>query len=195
AAAPPPTYRGVAPGTVGYPRVGCRVAIYYETRDRVTRPGEIGTIFVSSGLSFSGYTDGRNKEIVDGLLSSGDVGHFDADGRLFIDGRDDEMIISGGENVYPSEVENLLTERSDIAEAAVIGVADRDFGQRLRAFVVPAGGAALDPQEIKDYVKAHLARHKVPREVDIIAELPRNATGKLLRRQLIEQSSTDSAVD
>ncbi|NEW26084.1 acyl-CoA synthetase [Nocardia cyriacigeorgica] len=185
----------VAPGTVGYPPVGCRVAIYDENRDRVTRPGEIGTIFVSSGLSFSGYTDGRNKEIVDGLLSSGDVGHFDADGRLFIDGRDDEMIISGGENVYPSEVENLLTERSDIAEAAVIGVADRDFGQRLRAFVVPAGGAALDPQEIKDYVKAHLARHKVPREVDIIAELPRNATGKLLRRQLIEQSSTDSAVD
>ncbi|TLG05368.1 acyl-CoA synthetase [Nocardia cyriacigeorgica] len=178
-----------APGTVGRPPVGCRVAIYDENRNRVTTPYEVGTIFVSSGLSFSGYTDGRNKEIVDGLLSSGDVGHFDAEGRLFIDGRDDEMIISGGENVYPSEVENLLTERPDILEAAVIGVADRDFGQRLHAYVVPASGATLEPQEIREYVKTHLARHKVPREVSVIDELPRNATGKLLRRQLIAQAS------
>ncbi|WP_181721586.1 acyl-CoA synthetase [Nocardia gipuzkoensis] len=176
----------VAPGTVGRPPVGCRVAIYDAQRNKITTPGEVGTIFVSSGLSFSGYTDGRNKEMVDGLLSSGDVGHFDADGRLFIDGRDDDMIISGGENVYPLEVENLLVERPDILEAAVVGVDDRDFGKRLRAFVVPAEGAERDPQEIKDYVRANLARHKVPREVVFIDELPRNATGKLLRRSLEE---------
>jgi fatty-acyl-CoA synthase len=176
----------VAPGTVGKPPVGCRVAIYDARRKRITTPGEVGTIFVSSGLSFSGYTDGRHKEIVDGLLSSGDVGHFDADGRLFIDGRDDDMIVSGGENVFPLEVENLLVDRADILDAAVVGVEDRDFGKRLRAFVVPAEGAERDEQEIKDYVKANLARHKVPREVVFVEELPRNATGKLMRRKLEE---------
>ncbi|MFJ1455429.1 acyl-CoA synthetase [Nocardia sp. N2S4-5] len=173
-----------APGTVGRPPVGCRVALYDERRRRITEPGVVGTIFVASGLSFTGYTDGRHKEIVDGMLSSGDVGHFDADGRLFIDGRDDDMIVSGGENVYPLEVENLLAERPDIAEAAVVGVDDRDFGKRLRAFVVRLGDATCDEQEIKAYVKTHLARHKVPREVVFLDELPRNATGKLLRRVL-----------
>ncbi|WP_083905228.1 acyl-CoA synthetase [Nocardia transvalensis] len=174
-----------APGTVGRPPVGCRVAVYDDRRRRITEPGRIGTIFVSSGLSFTGYTDGGNKEIVDGLLCSGDVGHFDSAGRLFIDGRDDDMIVSGGENVYPLEVENLLVERSDVIDAAVVGVDDHDFGKRLRAFVVPADGAARDPQEIKDYVKARLARHKVPRDVVFVGELPRNATGKLLRRRLV----------
>ncbi|UGT62896.1 acyl-CoA synthetase [Nocardia asteroides] len=176
----------LAPGTVGRPPVGCRVALYDERRARITEPGVVGTIFVSSGLSFAGYTDGRTRETVDGLLSSGDVGHFDAEGRLFVDGRDDDMIISGGENVFPLEVENLLVERGDIAEAAVVGVPDADFGQRLRAFVVPVDGASVDAQEIKDYVKADLARHKVPREVIVLDELPRNATGKLLRRALLE---------
>ncbi|GGL01943.1 acyl-CoA synthetase [Nocardia jinanensis] len=173
-----------APGTVGKPPVGCRVALYDEQRNRITEPGTVGTIFVSSGLSFGGYTDGRHKEIVDGLLSSGDVGHFDAEGRLFIDGRDDDMIVSGGENVFPLEVENLLVERSDVLEAAVVGVPDRDFGTRLRAFVVPAAGAALGEEDIRDYVKANLARHKVPRDVIFLDELPRNATGKLMRRHL-----------
>src|SRR5690606_8569080 len=163
-----------APGTVGRPPVGCRVAIYDEQRNKITTPGVVGTIFVSSGLSFSGYTDGRTKETVDGLLSSGDVGHFDAEGRLFIDGRDDDMIVSGGENVFPLEVENLLVERPDVLEAAVVGVPDRDFGKRLRAFVVTTPGGARDEQEIKDYVKANLARHKVPREVGFLDELPRN---------------------
>jgi len=178
-----------APGTVGRPPVGCRVAIYDEQRRKVTTPGVVGTIFVSSGLSFSGYTDGRTKETVDGLLSSGDVGHFDAEGRLFIDGRDDDMIVSGGENVFPLEVENLLVERSDVLEAAVVGVPDHDFGKRLRAFVVTTEDATRDPQEIKEYVKANLARHKVPRDIVFLDELPRNATGKLLRRALEEHET------
>ncbi|MFB7718749.1 acyl-CoA synthetase [Nocardia sp. NPDC056100] len=173
-----------APGTVGKPPVGCRVALYDENRCRITKPGITGTIFVSSGLSFAGYTDGRNKETVDGLLSSGDVGHFDAEGRLFIDGRDDDMIVSGGENVFPLEVENLLVSRPDILDVAVVGVPDPDFGKRLRAFIVPAPNTTIDPQSIKDYVKANLARHKVPRDVVFLDELPRNATGKLLRRNL-----------
>ncbi|MEU0542100.1 acyl-CoA synthetase [Nocardia sp. NPDC005978] len=173
-----------APGTVGRPPVGCRVALYDDKRKKISEAGVIGTIFVSSGLSFGGYTDGRHKEIVDGLLCSGDIGHFDADGRLFIDGRDDDMIVSGGENVYPLEVENLLAGRPDVFEAAVIGVADREFGKRLRAFVVRAPEATTTAEEIREYVKSNLARHKVPRDVVFIDELPRNATGKLVRSRL-----------
>ncbi|HEY5853957.1 MAG TPA: acyl-CoA synthetase [Aldersonia sp.] len=176
----------LAPGTVGRPPVGCRVAIYDENRRPITEPDVTGTIFVSSGLSFAGYTDGRHKEIVDGLLSSGDVGHFDRNGLLFVDGRDDDMIVSGGENVFPQEVEHLLSERPDVRDVAVIGVDDPAFGKRLRAFVVPAPDAARDEREIKDYVKANLARYKVPRDVVFIDELPRNATGKVLRNKLAE---------
>ncbi|MET8999899.1 acyl-CoA synthetase [Amycolatopsis sp. Hca4] len=173
-----------APGTVGRAPVGCKVALYDEKGNKITEPNVTGRVFVGSGLSFGGYTDGRHKEIIDGLLSSGDVGHFDEDGLLFIDGRDDEMIVSGGENVFPIEVENLLVEREDVIEAAVIGVEDPEFGQRLKAFVVPSEGADLDADEIRDYVKANLARYKVPRDVEFLDELPRNATGKVLRTKL-----------
>lgn len=173
-----------APGTVGRAPVGCKVALYDEKGGRITEPHVTGRVFVGSGLSFQGYTDGRNKEIIDGLLSSGDVGHFDEDGLLFIDGRDDEMIVSGGENVFPIEVENLLVEREDVIEAAVVGVDDPEFGQRLKAFVVRAEKSDLDADGVREYVKANLARYKVPREVEFLDELPRNATGKVLRNKL-----------
>ncbi|MEV6877876.1 acyl-CoA synthetase [Amycolatopsis sp. NPDC051128] len=173
-----------APGTVGRAPVGCKVALYDEKGRKITEPEVTGRVFVGSGLSFGGYTDGRHKEVIDGLLSSGDVGHFDADGLLFIDGRDDEMIVSGGENVFPIEVENLLVEREDVIEAAVIGVDDPEFGQRLKAFVVRAEGSGLDVEGVRDYVKANLARYKVPRDVEFLDELPRNATGKVLRTKL-----------
>ncbi|UOX89378.1 acyl-CoA synthetase [Amycolatopsis sp. FBCC-B4732] len=173
-----------APGTVGRAPVGCKVALYDPAGRRITEPHVTGRVFVGSGLSFGGYTDGRHKEIIDGLLSSGDVGHFDEDGLLFIDGRDDEMIVSGGENVFPIEVENLLVEREDVLEAAVIGVEDPEFGQRLKAFVVLADGVSPDADELRDYVKANLARYKVPRDVEFLDELPRNATGKVLRTKL-----------
>ncbi|WP_406636247.1 acyl-CoA synthetase [Amycolatopsis sp. WGS_07] len=173
-----------APGTVGRAPVGCRVALYDEHGTKITEPHVTGRVFVGSGLSFGGYTDGRNKEIIDGLLSSGDVGHFDEDGLLFIDGRDDEMIVSGGENVFPIEVENLLVEREDVLEAAVIGVEDPDFGERLKAFVVRTKDSTLDEDGVREYVKANLARYKVPRDVEFLDELPRNATGKVLRTKL-----------
>ncbi|MEU0506807.1 acyl-CoA synthetase [Nocardia sp. NPDC005998] len=175
-----------APTTAGKAPVGIRIVLLDENRKPITEPNVTGTIFVDNGFAFTGYTDGRTKEIVDGMMSSGDVGHFDADGLLYIDGRDDDMIVSGGENVFPLEVENLIAGRDDIFEAAVVGVDDREFGKRLRAFVVPGPDAKRDAQEIKDYVKANLARYKVPREVIFLDELPRNATGKLLRKPLIE---------
>ncbi len=177
-----------APTTAGKAPVGIRVALYDENRKRITAPNVTGTIFIENGHSFKTYTDGRTKENVDGLMSSGDVGHFDADGLLFIDGRDDDMIISGGENVFPQEVEHLISNRPDVLEAAVVGVEDRDFGTRLRAIVVPGPESKRDVQEIKDFVKDNLARYKVPREVIFLDELPRNATGKLLRKPLIEMS-------
>ncbi|SNR48868.1 fatty-acyl-CoA synthase [Haloechinothrix alba] len=172
------------PSTAGKAPVGCRIELYDEQGNSVTEPGRIGRIFVGSGLSFQGYTDGRNKELINGLLSSGDVGYFDEQGLLFVVGRDDDMIVSGGENVFPLEVENLLAERADVLEAAVVGVDDEEFGQRLKACVVPAEGAKTDAEEIKNYVKANLARYKVPREVVFLDVLPRNATGKLLRNEL-----------
>lgn len=173
-----------APGTVGRSPVGCKVVLYDQDGRRITEPGVTGRVFVGSSLSFHGYTDGRHKELIDGLLSTGDVGHFDEDGLLFIDGRDDEMIVSGGENVFPIEVENLLVERPDVLEAAVIGVPDQDFGQRLKAFVVRADGSDLDADAVREYVKSNLARYKVPRDVEFVDQLPRNATGKVLRNKL-----------
>jgi fatty-acyl-CoA synthase len=175
-----------APGTVGKVPCGCRVALYDDNGNKITAPDVVGRVFVGSDLAFGGYTDGRNKEMIDGLLSSGDVGHFDAEGRLFIDGRDDEMIVSGGENVFPVEVENLIAEHEGVVEAAVVGIEDQEFGQRLKAYVVPRDGSSLDADTLKAYVKANLARYKVPREVVFLDELPRNATGKLLRNKLAE---------
>jgi fatty-acyl-CoA synthase len=173
-----------APGTVGRPPIGCRLACYDEHRRKITEPGRTGTLFVSSGLSFTGYTDGKNKEIVDGLLSTGDTGHFDETGLWFVDGRDDDMIVSGGENVFPLEVENLLADHPDIVETAVVGVDDADFGKRLAAYVVKQSAANLDGEDVKGYIRSHLARHKVPRDVVFVARLPRNETGKVLKTKL-----------
>ncbi|MDV3132111.1 acyl-CoA synthetase [Mycobacterium sp. 29Ha] len=175
-----------APGTAGRAPVTCEVVLYDEHDQRVEGANRRGRIFIRNGAPFSGYTDGRNKQILDGYMSSGDMGHFTESGLLFVDGRDDDMIVSGGENVFPQEVENLLEERDDIAEVAVVGVDDVEFGKRLRAFIVSEPGAELDGTEVKQYVKDNLARHKVPRDVVFIDELPRNATGKLLRRVLVD---------
>jgi fatty-acyl-CoA synthase len=151
--------------------------------------GENGRIFVGNLSQFEGYSGGGGKEAVSGLISSGDVGHFDRDGRLYIEGRDDEMIVSGGENVFPAEVEELLAGHEAIKEAAAIGVEDEKFGQRLKAFVVLRDGAELNEEEVKDYVKDNLARYKVPREIVFVDELPRNQTGKVLKRELEQQAA------
>ncbi|HEY4997300.1 MAG TPA: AMP-binding protein, partial [Solirubrobacteraceae bacterium] len=172
-----------APGTAGRPPIGTVVKLLDEAGQEVTQ-GAAGRIFVANEMMFEGYTGGGGKEIIGGLMSTGDVGHFDAGGRLFVDGRDDEMIVSGGENVFPREVEDLLADHVGIEEAAVVGVPDEQFGQRLKAFVVPRGGAELDAEEIKAYVKQNLARFKVPREIVFLEQLPRNATGKIVKREL-----------
>jgi fatty-acyl-CoA synthase len=135
-------------------------------------------------MAMDEYTGGGGKQVVAGLMSSGDLGHFDEQGRLFVAGRDDEMIVSGGENVFPREIEDLLARHEAVCEVAVIGVEDAEFGQRLRAFVVVEAGHEPSEDELKDHVKANLARYKVPRDIVFIEELPRNATGKVLKREL-----------
>ncbi len=177
-----------APGTAGRPPRGVTVKILDED-GRPLQQGKTGRIFVGNGSQFAGYTGGGGKQIIDGLMSIGDVGYFDDEGRLFVEGRDDDMIVSGGENVFPREVEDLLSDCDSIAEAAVIGVADDQFGQRLRAFVVLEDGSPLDEAAIKDLVRAQLARHKVPKDVIFLDEIPRNATGKVLKRELREYDS------
>ncbi len=173
-----------APGTAGTPPLGTDLVLLDE-QDREVAPGGTGRIFVSSRLRMEGYTDAElRKAVVDGRMSTGDVGHLDAEGRLFVDGRDDDMIVSGGENVFPREVEDLLADHPDVVEAAVVGVPDPEFGQRLQAFVVLAEGAAADPDALRAHVRANLARYKVPREVVLMDGLPRNPTGKVLKREL-----------
>jgi acyl-CoA synthetase (AMP-forming)/AMP-acid ligase II len=172
-----------APGTAGIPPRGTVVKIVDEDGKEVEE-GKTGRVFVGNEMAFEGYTGGGGKDELEGLLSSGDVGHFDDEGRLFIDGRDDEMIVSGGENVFPREVEDLLSDHDKVKEVAVIGVDDEQFGQRLKAFVVPDGSADLSEDDVKEYVKTNLARYKVPREVEFLDSLPRNSTGKVLKREL-----------
>jgi acyl-CoA synthetase (AMP-forming)/AMP-acid ligase II len=180
-----------APGTAGQPPRGTVVKLYDEQGVEVPR-GEVGRIFVGNEMSFEGYTGGGGKEAIDGLLCSGDVGHFDSAGRLFIDGRDDEMIVSGGENVFPREVEDLLADHGAVVEVAVIGVEDEEFGQRLKAFVVIASDAEVSEAELKEHIKANLASYKAPREIEFLDELPRNATGKILKRELRERETQKS---
>jgi acyl-CoA synthetase (AMP-forming)/AMP-acid ligase II len=172
-----------APGTAGRPPRGTAVRIV-DDAGRDVPQGATGRIFVGNEMVFEGYTGGGGKAIVDGLLSTGDVGHLDAAGRLFVDGRDDEMIVSGGENVFPREVEDVLADHPAVQEVAVVGVTDERFGQRLAAFVVPAHGHEPDPEALRAHVKRMLAGYKVPRDVVFLAELPRNATGKVLKREL-----------
>ena len=175
----------INPATVGPIVRGARVKIIDDDGNEVPQ-GQVGRIFVGNLLPFEGYTGGGGKQIIDGLLSSGDVGYFDEHGLLYVSGRDDEMIVSGGENVFPAEVEDLISGHPEVVEATALGVDDKEWGARLRAFVVKQDGASVDEDAIKLYVREHLARYKVPREVVFLDELPRNPTGKILKRELRE---------
>jgi acyl-CoA synthetase (AMP-forming)/AMP-acid ligase II/carbon monoxide dehydrogenase subunit G len=186
-----------APGTAGKPPLGTIVRIY-DQEGREVPQGEVGRIFVGNEMLFEGYTGGGTKDVIDGLMSTGDMGYLDDEDRLFVTGRDDEMIVSGGENVFPREVEDVISKMSGVNEVAVIGVDDEKFGQRLKAYVVTGSGGPSE-DEIKNKVKTDLARFKVPREVEFLDELPRNATGKVLKKELKEKheegegSSSDGA--
>lgn len=171
------------PSTVGPVVKGVTIKILDDNGNELPR-GQVGRIFVGNAFPFEGYTGGGSKQIIDGLMSSGDVGYFDEHDLLYISGRDDEMIVSGGENVFPAEVEDLICGHADVVEATALGVEDAEWGARLHAYVVKKPKSNLDEDAVKAYVKEHLARYKVPREVTFLDELPRNPTGKILKREL-----------
>ncbi|NDJ91361.1 bile acid CoA ligase [Mycolicibacter kumamotonensis] len=173
----------VAPNTAGKPAEGTEIRIL-DPNFKQLPPGENGSIYVRNSTQFDGYTTGTMKHFHEGFISSGDVGYVDEAGRLFVVGRDDEMIVSGGENVYPIEVETTLVSHPDVSEASVIGVDDQQYGQRLVAFVVLADGASATPDTLKQHVRDSLANYKVPREVTVLDELPRSSTGKIVRKEL-----------
>ncbi|WP_163709533.1 acyl-CoA ligase FadD12 [Mycobacterium timonense] len=176
-----------APDTAGRPAGGTEIRILDPEFNELPN-GEVGSIYVRNNTQFDGYTSGNTKDFHAGFMSSGDVGYLDSEGRLFVVGRDDEMIVSGGENVYPIEVEKALAAHPDVAEAAVIGVDDEQYGQRLAAFVVLEPGGHLTekatPDALKQHVRDNLANYKVPREISVLDELPRSSTGKILRAEL-----------
>jgi acyl-CoA synthetase (AMP-forming)/AMP-acid ligase II len=178
-----PTDLRADPHTAGRPLPGTKVAVLDAGGAPAPR-GQRGRIFVGNAMLFGGYTGGQTKATVSGLMGTGDVGRLDAEGRLVVEGREDDMIVSGGENVFPTEVENLLADHEAIAEVAVVGVADAEFGQRLKAVVVRRPGSTLGADDVRAYVRANLARHKVPRDVEFRDALPRNDTGKVVHRRL-----------
>jgi acyl-CoA synthetase (AMP-forming)/AMP-acid ligase II len=180
-----PTDLRLAPTTAGRPPLGTRVAILDQNGDPVP-VGAVGRIFVGNDMLFDGYTNAVSPAIEDQLMDTGDLGYLDASGRLFVAGRDDEMIISGGENVFPRPVEEAIAALPQVVEAAVVGVPDPEFGQRLAAFVVRAEGASLDEQMVKSYVRNRLSRFSIPRDVTFVNQLPRTATGKILKRHLAD---------
>ncbi len=178
-----PTDLRVAPTTAGRPPLGTRIAILSHSGHPVP-VGSVGRIFVGNDMLFDGYTNAASPAIEDQLMDTGDLGYLDASGRLFVAGRDDEMIISGGENVFPRPVEEAIALLPQVADVAVVGVPDREFGQRLAAFVVRAHGASMDENMVKEYVRNRLSRFSIPRDVTFVDQLPRTATGKVLKRQL-----------
>jgi len=172
------------PHTAGRAPLGTTLAILDADRNPVPA-GEVGRVFVGNDMLFEGYTRaGSRVEVHDGLMATGDLGQLDREGRLHLTGRGDSMIVSGGENVYPGPVEDVLATHPAVREAAVIGVDDEKFGQRLAAYVVLTEGASLDADGVRKLVRDQLSRFSVPRDVVFLDSLPRNPTGKVLAREL-----------
>jgi acyl-CoA synthetase (AMP-forming)/AMP-acid ligase II len=172
-----------APGTAGRPPFGTTVRLL-DDDGRDVQPGAPGRIFVANDMLFEGYTGGGSKDVVDGMMATGDLGRFDDDGRLFVEGREDDMLVSGGENIFPEEIEQVLHQHRDIVDVAVVGIPDERWGQRLHAFVVKRARSKLSEDAVREHVRSRLARFKVPRGVTFVDELPRNATGKVVKRDL-----------
>jgi fatty-acyl-CoA synthase len=180
-----------APNSAGQVLRGVTVRLV-DDDDEDVAPGEVGRIFAGSGMSFEGYTSGEDKTRLGKLASIGDVGRFGEDGRLYVEGRDDDMIVSGGENVFPAEVEETLHQHDAVVDVAVVGVDDEKFGQALVAHVVLRESDSVSDDDLRKHVKAQLANYKVPRKIVFHDELPRNETGKVMKRELVEDGDDDS---
>jgi fatty-acyl-CoA synthase len=178
------------PKTVGRPVEGIDVAVFSGEGEKLG-PSDVGELFIKSDILFEGYTSGESKDEREGYMSIGDVGYLDDDGHLFIEGRVDDMVVVGGENVYPIEIEETIEAIDGVKEAAVLGVKDEEYGEVLAAFVV----GSPSPDEIQSTCKEQLASYKVPRRIEKLDELPRTSTGKVLKRELIESLDTAQPLD
>jgi fatty-acyl-CoA synthase len=183
-----------APNTAGQVLRGVTVRIV-DDKDEDVPIGTVGRIFAGSGMSFEGYTNGDDKARLGNLASIGDIGRIGEDGRLYVEGRDDDMIVSGGENVFPAEVEETIHQHPDVGDVAVVGVEDEKFGQALVAHVVLKEGVSVSGDDLRAHVKRHLANYKVPREIVFHDVLPRNETGKVLKRELRKDASQGEPED
>lgn len=174
------------PGTVGRPPEGVNVEIL-DRNDRPVGKNRPGRIFVDGELLYQGYTDPTmDRPKVGQMMSVGDMGHFDDDGYLYVDSREDDMIISGAENIYPGEIEHILLDHPEIEEAAVIGMTDSEWGEAVKAFVVTAPGSSLSEDDVRIYVKNNLASYKAPKKVEFRQSLPKNQIGKVLKAELVD---------
>jgi acyl-CoA synthetase (AMP-forming)/AMP-acid ligase II len=168
------------PKSVGRPVPGIEIAVFSEEGDRLP-PGQSGEIFARSDVAFEGYTTGDSKKERQGFMSLGDAGYLDENGWLFVEGRADDMVVIGGENVYPIEIEEVIESLAGVKEVAVVGVDDAEYGQVLAAFV----SGSVSEGEVEKKCRDELASFKVPRRIEIVDELPRTGTGKILKRELI----------
>jgi len=175
-----------SPGTIGHVVGGNEIRLL-DDRGEQAGVGETGELWVRNDMLVAGYhqdDQATQQSMLEGFFSVGDLAHQDEHGLLHIDGRKRDMIISGGVNIYPAEVEEVLARHPAIAEAAVVGIADEEWGERVRAFVSLHAGADATVEEIIAYARSELAGTKVPREVIILPDLPRNPTGKVLKTEL-----------
>ena len=174
------------PGSIGKPVDGVAVKIVDDDRNEVA-PGDIGEIAIKGANVMAKYwnkEEETREDLRDGWFHTGDMGHVDEDGYVFIDDRKKDMIIRGGENVYPREVEELLYRHEAIEEAAVIGVADERLGEEVAAAIVVKQGEDVSEEEIQEYVKGKVAKYKYPRKIWFLDELPKGPTGKILKREI-----------
>jgi fatty-acyl-CoA synthase len=175
-----------APGTIG-PIVPGNEVLLLDDQKNPVKDGDVGELFVKNAMLVAGYhgnEDAMRESMHSGYFSVGDLARRDGDGRFFIEGRKRDMVITGGVNVYPAEVENAIEEHPQVLEAAVVGVPDPEWGERVKAFVVAKSGERIDGEQLKQFLRERIAGPKIPREYAFIDALPRNPTGKVLKNEL-----------
>src|SRR6266705_2387887 len=173
--------------SAGRPVSGVQLRVVDPDTGRDAGQGQTGEFWIKSAQTAIGYwnrPEDTAKAFDDGWYRTGDAGYVDAGGYVFVTDRTKDMVVTGGENVYPAEVERVLIEHPAVADASVIGVPDDVYGEAVKAVVIPEPGAAVDPAELIAFCRRHLAGYKCPKSVDVVDALPRNATGKVLKRDL-----------
>jgi fatty-acyl-CoA synthase/long-chain acyl-CoA synthetase len=177
------------PGSCGKPAPGVELLLVDEEGRDVTEPDVPGELFVRSSAMFDTYYKAQEKYEGNrrgGFMTVGDIAYRDAEGFYYICDRKSDMIISGGMNIYPAEIESALEQHPKIYDVAVIGIPSEEWGESVHAVIVPHPGSTLDEADVLAYAREHMAGYKIPRSVTFAAEIPRNASGKILKRVLRE---------